>query len=75
MCLKYSYMQTKGEALPTIIAEEDLPDISCEFCVTKIQKIQCKLTSDDQQLDSEVDTTEAIQEMNYLLSTQQQTRR
>ena len=53
----------KGKALHTNIAVEDLPDIICEFFVTKIRKIQSKLNGDDQQLDSEVDTSNPVNEL------------
>ena len=46
--------------MPTNIAEEDLPDRICEFFLTKIQMIQRKLTSADQQLDSEVERSNPI---------------
>ena len=53
----------KGKALPTNIPVEDLPHIICELFVTKIRKIQSKLNSDDQQLDSEVDTSNPVNEL------------
>ena len=53
----------KEKALPTNIPVEDLPDIICEFFVTKIRKIQSKLNSDNQQLDSEVDTSNPVNEL------------
>ena len=62
-CMQDLIYKPKGKALPTNIPIEDLPDIICEFFVTKIRKIQSKLNSDDQQLDSEVDTSNPVNEL------------
>ena len=62
-CMQDLIYKPKGKALPTNIPVEDLPDIICEFFVTKIRKIQSKLNSDDQQLDSEVDTSNPVNEL------------
>ena len=63
-CMEDLIYKPKGKALPTNVAVGDLPDIICEFFVTKIRKIQSTLNGDDQQLDSETDTSNPVNELS-----------